>query len=148
MATNEQSQIEKITIVEETEAELEELVKEKINGHLDAVQNIATSIDIGYSDFEAEKWCKLIYFQSPMTPKKNLSQRILWWICLESLEASLDAQILDAGSLEVERCTYQRCGYTFLDIHSHYWQYHPKFIKPNTKMANRTPNTATETGFQ
>ena len=58
MATNEQSQIEKITIVEETEAELEELVKEKINGHLDAVQNIATSIDIGYSDFEAEKWCK------------------------------------------------------------------------------------------
>ena len=73
METNEQSQIDKITIVEETETELEELVEEKINEHLDAVENIATGIDIGYSDFEVEKWCKLIYFPTPMTPKKNLS---------------------------------------------------------------------------
>ena len=55
MATNKQSQIEKITIVEETEAELEELVREKIDEHLDAVQNIANSIDTGYSNFEVEK---------------------------------------------------------------------------------------------
>ena len=144
METNDQSHLDKSDIVKETEMELEALIKEKINEHLDAVENIATCIDIGYSDFEAEKWCKLIYFPSPL----NLSQRIMWWISLESLEASLDAQILDADSLEIERCTYQRCGYTFLDIHSHYWQYHPEFIKPNTKMANHTTGTATETGFQ
>ena len=77
METNKQSQNDKITIVKETETELEELVEEKINEHLDAVQNIATSINIGYSDFEAEKWCKLIYFPTPMTPKRNLSQEIL-----------------------------------------------------------------------
>ena len=96
METNEQSQIDKITIVKETETELEELVEEKINEHLDAVENIATSINIGYSDFEAEKWCKLIYFPSPMTPKRNLSQKILWWICMENYESSLDAKTLDA----------------------------------------------------
>ena len=148
METNEQSQNDKITIVEETEIELEELVEEKINEHLDAVQNIATSIDIGYSDFEAEKWCKLIYFPSPMTPKRNLSQKILWWMCLESYESSVDAQTLDARSLEVERCAYKGCGYTFLDIHSHYWQFHPEFSKPNTKTPNLTNGTVTGKGFK
>ena len=50
METNEQSQIDKVAIVKETETELEELVEEKINEHLDAVENIATGIDIlGYS---------------------------------------------------------------------------------------------------
>ena len=134
METNEQSQNDKITIVEETETELEELVEEKINEPLDRVQNIATSINIGYSDFEAEKWCKLIYFPTPMTHKRNLSQEILRWMCLESLE--------------VESCAYRRCGHTFLDIHSHYWQFHPEFIKPNTKTANHTKGTVTGKGFQ
>ena len=79
METNDQCHLDKADIVKETELELEALVEEKINEHLDGVENIATSIDIGYSDFEAEKWCKLIYFPSPMTPKRNLSKKILWW---------------------------------------------------------------------
>ena len=55
METNDQSHLDKSDIVKETEMELEALIKEKINEHLDAVENIATCIDVGYSDFEAEK---------------------------------------------------------------------------------------------
>ena len=73
MESNEQSQNEKETVVKVTEVKLEELVEELTIEHLEAVQNIATSIDTGYSDFKAEKWCKLIYFPSPMMPKRNLS---------------------------------------------------------------------------
>ena len=148
MATNEQSQIEKITIVEETEAELEELVKEKISEHLDAVQNIATSIDIGYSNFEVEKWCKWIYFPTPMTHQRNLSQEILWWMSLESYEAAVGAQALDARNLEIETRAYKGCGYIFVDIQSHYWQFHPQFIKPNTKQANQANEKVTGKGVQ
>ena len=75
MESNEQGQNEKETVVEETEVGLEKLVEELTIEHLEAVQNIATSIDTGYSNFEAEKWCKLIYFPSPMTPKRNLSKK-------------------------------------------------------------------------
>ena len=35
------------------------------------------------------------------------------------------------------------CGFTFLDIHSHYWQFHPEYIKPNMRMTNYTKNTVT-----
>ena len=111
--------------------------------HLDAVQNMATNIDTGYSDFEAEKWCKLIYFPSPMTPKRNLSKKVLWWIYMENYESSLDTQTLDVKRLEIEKCAYMNCGFTFLDIHSHYWQFHPEYIKPNMRMTNYTKNTVT-----
>ena len=104
MAMNKQSQIEKITIVEETEAELEELVREKIDEHLDAVQNIANSIDTGYSNFEVEKCCRWIYFPTPMTHQRMLSQEILWWMALESYESAVDAQTLDARKMEIKTC--------------------------------------------
>ena len=109
MESDEQGQNEKETVVEETEVGLEKLVEELTIEHLEAVQNIATSIDTGYNDFEAEKWCKLIYFPSPMTPKRNLSQKVLWWICMENYESSLDTQTLDARRLEVERRAYKNC---------------------------------------
>ena len=92
MATNKQSQIDKINIVEETEVELEELVRKKIGDeHLNAVQNIASSIDTGYGNFEVEKWCRWIYFPTLMTHQKMLSQEILWWMSLESYESAVDA---------------------------------------------------------
>ena len=68
MESDEQGQNEKENVVKVTEVGLEKLVEGLTIEHLEAVQNMATSIDTGYSDFEAEKWCKLIYFPSPMTP--------------------------------------------------------------------------------
>ena len=85
MSMDKRNQVAKINIVEETEVELEELVREKIGDeHLNAVQNIASNIDTGYSNFEVEKWCRWIYFPTPMTHQKMLSQEILWWMSLES----------------------------------------------------------------
>ena len=63
---------------------------------------------------------------------------------MENYESSLDTQTLDAKRLEVEICAYLNCGYTFLDIHSHYWQFHPEYIKPNMRKANCTKDTVTE----
>ena len=51
----EKGQNEKKTAVEDTEVGLEELVEGLTIDHLDAVQNMAISIDIGYTDFVAEK---------------------------------------------------------------------------------------------
>ena len=145
MATNKQSQIDKINIVEETEVELEELVREKIGDeHLNAVQNIVSSIDTGYSNFEVEKWCRWIYFPTPMTHQKMLSQEILWWMSLDSYESAVDAQMIDAREIEIETCAYKDCGYLFVDIQCHYWQFHPQFIKPNTNQANLTNEKVTE----
>ena len=63
---------------------------------------------------------------------------------MENYESSLDTQTLDAKRLEVERCAYLNCGYTFLDIHSHYWQFHLEYIKPNMRKANCTKDTVTK----
>ena len=62
----EEGRNEKNKDVEDTEVGLEKLVEEITTEYLDAVQNFATTIHIGYEDFEAEKWCKLIYFPSPI----------------------------------------------------------------------------------
>ena len=74
----ETGQIEKITAVEDAEVGLEELVEGLTTNHLDDVQNMAMSIYTGYTDFEAEKWCKLSYFPSPMIPERNVSRKVLW----------------------------------------------------------------------
>ena len=134
---------EKTKTVEDTEVELEKLVEELTTEHLDVVENFASTIDIGYEDFEAEKWCKLIYFPSPIMPKRNLSRKLMWWIYMENYESSLDSQTLDVKRLEIEKCAYKKWGFTFLDIHSHYWQFHPEFIKPNMRVTNHTEDTVT-----
>ena len=82
------------------------MVEELTTNHLVDVQNMVMSIDTGYSDFEAEKWCKLFYFPSPMIPERNVSRRLLWWMYMESYESSIDAQTLDVKRLE---------------IHTHFW---------------------------
>ena len=112
MESDEQGQNEKRTTDVDTEVGLEKLVEGLTIEHQEAIQNMATSIDMGYSDFEAEKWCKLIYFPSPMTPKRNLSRKVMWWICMENYESSLDTQTFDARCLEVDRCVYKNCGCT------------------------------------
>ena len=61
-----------------------------------------------------------------------------------SYESSIDAQTLDAKRLEIEKCTYLRWGYTFIDIHSHYWQFHSNYIKPNAMKSSRTMDTITK----
>ena len=56
MSMDKRNQVAKIDIVEETEVELEEVVRKKIGDrHLNAMQHIASNIDIGYGDFEIEK---------------------------------------------------------------------------------------------
>ena len=52
---------------------------------------MATSIDTGYTDIEAEKWCKLLYFPSPMIPERNVSKKVLSWMYMGSYESSIDA---------------------------------------------------------
>ena len=129
----EMGQIEKMTAVKEAEVGLEEVVEELTANHLVDVENMALSIDTGYSDFEAEQWCKFFYFPSPMLPERNVKGRVLWWMYMEAYESSIDAQTLDVKRLEIQQCTYLNCGYTFLDIHCHYWQFHANYIKPNMK---------------
>ena len=53
---------EKKTAVEDAEMELEELVERLTINHKDTIQNMAASIDTGYSGPEAEQWSKLLYF--------------------------------------------------------------------------------------
>ena len=94
------NQVAKIDIVEETEVELEEVVRKKIGDrHLNAIQHIASNMDIGYGDFEIEKLCRWIYLPTPMTPQKMLSQEILMWMSLDNYEAAIDSQIIDAKEM-------------------------------------------------
>ena len=79
-----------------------------------------------------------------MTPQKMLSQEILLWMCLDNYESAVDSQMIDAKEIEIETCAYKDCGYLFVDIQCHYWQYHPQFIKPNTNRASLTNEKVTE----
>ena len=131
MSMDGQNQEAKIDIIEETEVELEEVVRKKIGDrHLNAMEHIASNIDIGYGDFEIEKLCRWIYLPTPMTSQKMLSQEILMWMSLDNYEAAIDSQMIDAKEIEIETCAYKDCRYLFVDIQCHYWQYHPQFIKP------------------
>ena len=38
---------------------------------------------------------------------------------------------MDIKKVQIQRCNY-RCGYSFIDIHSHMWQHHPELVDPNT----------------
>ena len=62
---------------------------------------------------------------------------------MDDYESSLDSQKLDVKRLEIEKCAYKNCGFTFLDIHSHYWQFHSEYIKPNMRVTNHTKDTVT-----
>ena len=58
MSMDRQNQVAKIDIIEETEVELGEIVRKKIGDkHLNAMEHIASNIDIGYNNFEIEKLC-------------------------------------------------------------------------------------------
>ena len=144
MSMDKQNQIAKIEIIKETEAELGEVVKKKIGAkHLNALEHIASNIDIGNGDFEIEKLCRWIYVPTPINPQRMLDQEISTWVNLDTYEAAIDAQI-DAKEIEIETCAYRECGYLFVDIQYHYWQYHPQFIKPNTNRAGMTNEIITE----
>ena len=56
--------------------------------------------------------------------------------------------MIDAREIEIETCAYKDCGYLFVDIQCHYWQFHPQFIKPNTNQAKQTNKKVTKKGFQ
>ena len=105
--------------------------------YLNALEHIASNIDIGNGDFEIEKLCRWIYVPTPINPQRMLDQEISTWVNLDTYEAAIDAQI-DAKEIEIETCAYRECGYLFVDIQYHYWQYHPQFIKPNTNRASMT----------
>ena len=100
-----QNQIAKIEIIKETEAELGEVVKKKIGAkHLNALEHIASNIDIGNGDFEIEKLCRWIYVPTPINPQRMLDQEISTWVNLDTYEAAIDAQIIDAKEIEIETC--------------------------------------------
>ena len=64
-------------------------------------------------------------------PKRSLSENLHWWMFRDMYEASLEELTMDIKKVQIQRCNY-RCGYSFIDIHSHMWQYHPELIDPNT----------------
>ena len=72
----EEERIEKNIIVKDTEIMLERLIGELTAEHLETVQNFAATIDVGYEYFEADTWCRLLYFPSPIMPKRNLSKNL------------------------------------------------------------------------
>ena len=108
------------------------------------MEHIASNIDIGYDNFEIEKLCRWIYLPTPMTPPKVLSQEILRWMSMDNYEAAIDSQMIDAKEMQIETCAYRNCGYLFVDIQFHYWQYHPQYIRPNTNQASMINKTVTE----
>ena len=85
----EESKEDKNSNVRDTEVEPARLVGELTADHVDTIQNFAETLDVGYEDFEAETWCRLIYFPSPTMPKRNLSSSLYWWVYLDTYEASL-----------------------------------------------------------
>ena len=84
---------EKKTAIADAEAELEDLVEGLTNNHKETFQNMATSVDTGFSGPEAEQWSKLLYFPCPMMPEKDVSRNVMSWIQLGDYEASIDEQI-------------------------------------------------------
>ena len=63
---------------------------------------------------------------------------------MDTYEAALDTLTMDIKSLEIQKCAYMSCGFTFIDIHSHYWQFHPEFIKQNMRTTNYMEKTVAE----
>ena len=78
-----------------------------------------------------------------MIPEKNVSKEVMSWMHMGSYESSIDAQKLDANRIEIKKCTLLRCGYTFIDVSNHYWQFHSNSIEPNV-MKSSKGNTVTE----
>ena len=63
-------------------------------------------------------------------------------------EAAIDSQVEDAQKMQIEKCAYRNCGFLFVDIQFHYWQYHPQHIRPNTNQAGMIDKKDTEDKLQ
>ena len=136
----EEEKIEKNNDVKLTEEILEKLVKKVTAENLEITQNYAAAIDVGYEHFDTDVWCKILYYPSPIMPKRSLSKNLHWWIFLDMYEASLDKLTMDIKKVKIQKCNY-RCGYSFIDIHSHIWQHHPELINPNTGTVSYMANS-------
>ena len=110
---------EKKTAIADAETELEDLVEGLTNSHKETFQNMAASVDTGYSGPEAEQWSKLLYFPCPMIPEKNVSRDVISWIQLGSYEASIDEQKSEANRIMIKKCPLLGCDHTFIDDRSH-----------------------------
>ena len=144
-----QDKVAKIEVIDETENVPGNVVRKKIGDkHLYAMEHIASNIDIGYDNFEIEKLCRWIYLPTPMIPPKVLSQEILWWMIMDNYEATIDSQMEDAQEMQIEKCAYRNCGFLFVDIQFHYWQYHPQHIRPNMNQAGMIDKKDTEDKLQ
>ena len=80
----EEGREEKNETVKDTELELERLTGELTAEHLDIVEKFAATIDVGYEYFEADAWCRRLYFPSPIMPKRTPSKDLYWWIFMDS----------------------------------------------------------------
>ena len=56
---------------------LENIVKETIAGSLEITQNYAAAIDVGYEHYDTNVWCKILYYPSPVMPKKSERKTLL-----------------------------------------------------------------------
>ena len=67
---------------------------------------------------------------------------------MDHYEAAIDSQMEDAQKMQIEKCAYRNCGFLFVDIQFHYWQYHPQHIRPNTNQAGMIDEKDTEDKLQ
>ena len=126
MSMDRRNEIAKKEVITDTEAELKDVVEKKIGDeHIYAMEHITGMIDKVYDNIEIAKLCRWIYLPTPMIPPKVLSQEILRWMTMDNYEAAIDSQIEDAQKMQIEKCAYRNCGFLFVDIQFHYWQYHP-----------------------
>ena len=117
------------------------MVKEITVEKVEMAQNYATAMDVGYEDFETDAWCRMLYFPSPTMPRRSLSKYLHWWIFMDLYEAVLDNLTADIENVKIQRC---KCGYSFIDFHSHIWQHHPECINPDDGTIRHMPNSIVE----
>ena len=81
MTMDRRNEIAKKEVIQDTEAELKDIVEKKIGDeHIYAMEHITGMIDMGYDNIKIAKLCRWVYLPTPMIPPKVLSQKILRWM--------------------------------------------------------------------
>ena len=102
MSMDKRNEIAKKEVITDTEAELKDVVENRIDDkYIHAMEYFTGMIDKGYDYSEMAKLCRWIYLPTPMIPPKVLSQKIKRWMTLDNYEAAIDNQLEDAKIMQV-----------------------------------------------
>ena len=110
-------ELDKNSIIEDTEVTLEKLVKEITGEKVEMAQKYADYIDVGYEDCETDAWNILLYYPSPTMPKRSMSNYLYWWIYSDLYEAVLDKLTAALEKSEDPEMQMRIFGHSFLWAH-------------------------------